>query len=148
MAKADIPVLVKHCALAILRSGDMAGTRMEQLRGAFLVARSRLVEYGYLASGSQKGGSKNIKLTAKGHQREAKHRRERFGYVKTIIWDLLYTLIQEDVEDDVPEAATAVDDQASSRDVIIEKKRRRLAKVAWSASPKRKPKRPKRAKRG
>lgn len=152
MAKADIPVIVKHCALAVFRTGDMAGTKLEQLRGAFAVARSRLTQYGFLMEGSQKGGTEAIKLTAKGHKREAVHKREKFGHIKTIIWDLLYTLIQEDVEDEgETEAETAVDDQPQAtpaREALIEKKRRRLAKVARSASPKRRPRRKKRAKRG
>ena len=104
MAADGIPVLVKHVALAVYKSGDVKGSNtLEKVLGAFDIARHRLTEYGFLKKGSEKGDPSKIKLTAKGHKAESKHRREVGGQVKTKEWDKLYSLIaeaEEEPEDD------------------------------------------------
>ena len=67
---ADIPVLVKHMAMAILRE---RGART--FADALQIARGRLTQYGFLARGSDEGPVGNIRLTVKGQRREREHRR-------------------------------------------------------------------------
>lgn len=145
MAEADIPILVKHVALAVYKSGDLKGNKFQKVLAAFDIARSRLVEYGFLTKTSNLGGPDNIKLTGKGHKREAYHRHEGgLGKVKTRHWDDLYALIQEAVEEqpgdgEMDEGATPV---SSPRDARAQATKMRLAKAAQSApkSPKRRTK--------
>jgi hypothetical protein len=89
-----VPVLVKHCALAIYRSGDVKGSVFQKIYQAMLIARSRLTEYGFLLRGSELGGVETIKLASKGLRREVEHLRESGGRPKTELWDKLYALIE------------------------------------------------------
>lgn len=149
MPAKQIPVLVKHCALAIYKSGDIAGTGAVKVQGALNVAVSRLTEYGFLWKNSGKVSPEKIKLTAKGMRAEARHRREKNAKVKTDQWNDLYRLIQEEAEEDVGAGATSQESGSGSaepHEVRSQQQRRRQAKTARSASPRRKPKRVKRAK--
>jgi hypothetical protein len=85
---------VKHCALAVYKSGDVKGSILQKVYQSMLIARSRLTEYGFLKKGSEKGGIETIKLTGKGLRREAEHQREKGGVEKTALWDQLYTLLE------------------------------------------------------
>lgn len=106
MAKNDIPVLVKHCALAIFKSGDVKGSVMDKTLGAFDIARHRLTEYGFLKKGSEVGDPSKIKLTSKGFQAESKHQREgAAGKAKTREWDKLYRVISEAEEESTDDGA-------------------------------------------
>jgi hypothetical protein len=141
MAKVGIPVLVKHCALAIYKSKYAQGSKIQQIQQSFDIARSRLVEYGFLKKGSETGSPEDIKLTGKGHHRESKHRREVGGKKKTKAWDDLYALIQEEVEEEPGDESA--DEEVSpfggnKRAIRAQQKKKRLAKAARSA-PKPKP---------
>ena len=145
-----IPVLVKHCALAIYKSGYCKGTKVEQVQESFDIAVSRLMEYGCLwkdAWKMSKVDPAKIKLTGKGKKSEAKHQREGDKGAKTKEWDALYKLIQEEVEEDDSDGATsqdavpAADEPLESREM---QQRRRLAQNA-RRSAQRKPKRVRRA---
>ena len=158
MAKADIPVLVKHVALALFKSGDVQGiNKIQKIQASLEIARSRLVEYGFLTKTSTQGGPENIKLTGKGHKREAYHRHEGGkGAQKTKEWNALYVVIQEGEEEqpgdgEMDEAGTPVSPPRATRKVET---KRRHAKAAKSAPrPKRRTKkvrmkRTKKARRG
>lgn len=71
-----IPNLVKHCVVAIVKGGTVQGSLKDKFLGAWNIARSRLVEYGFLRSGSETGPASKIKLTAKGEKREREHTSE------------------------------------------------------------------------
>jgi len=149
MAKADMPVLVKHCALAIYKSGYCSGTKVEKVQQALRIAVSRLVEYGFLWKNAGKVAPEKIKLRAKGQKAESRHRREKGGKVKTAEWDALYKLTQEEAEEDEGAGATSDDAEpvaAERYESRPQQRRRRLAKAARS-SARRMPKRVKRAKR-
>lgn len=148
MAK-QIPVLVKHCALAIYKSGYCSGTKVEQVQESLNIAVSRLTEYGFLWKNSRKVAPDTVRLKKKGQQAESRHRREVDGKAKTAEWDALYRLIQEEAEEDTGAGATsqdAGDATAEPRESRTQQRRRRAAKTARSA-PRRKPKRVRRAKR-
>lgn len=133
MATANVPVLVKHCSLAIFHSGDVIGDAFKKTQDSFKIARHRLVEYGFLVDGSQLGGPENIRLTGKGHAAESRHRREADSTRKTAQWDKLYALIQEDAED-VAETATDAEIQSASavlpREIRDEQIKQRRARTA------------------
>jgi hypothetical protein len=95
MSTADIPILVKHMALAIFKRNYVVGTKVEQIMGCFDIARHQLVKFGMLREGSEIGGPESIKLTAKGRKKEALHKTERGGSRKTALFDKLYKLIKE-----------------------------------------------------
>ena len=94
MADFDIPVLVKHVALAIYREGGLHAAWRPKLRMALDIARSRLVEYGLLMEGSQNGDVENIRLTAKGQKRDREHRRENDAHRKSREFDRLFAHIE------------------------------------------------------
>lgn len=148
MPAKQIPVLVKHCALAIYKSGYCTGTKVERVQESLDIAVSRLVEYGFLWKNSGKVTPEKIKLKTKGQKAENRHRRERGGSVKTQAWNVLYKLIQEEVEEPEGSGATSEDAEPVTEEPHESRKlqrRRRLAKVARS-SARRMPKRVKRAK--
>lgn len=94
MASAKVPNLVKHCTLAIWKSGDIAGGKRERFVSAWNIARARLVQYGYLAKGSESGTAEDIKLTSKGVVREAEHTREAGGTAKSMHFDQMFPWIE------------------------------------------------------
>jgi len=69
-AMSQIPRLVKHMTMAILRKG-----KIHKIDDAFEIARAQLVKYGYLAHGSDKGPVSNIKLTSEGKKKNREHAR-------------------------------------------------------------------------
>jgi len=149
MPAKQMPVLVKHCALAIYKSGYCSGTEVEKVQQALDIAVSRLVQYGFLWKNAGKVSPEKIKLRAKGQKAESRHRREKDGSVKTKEWNALYKLIQEEAEEDEGAGATSEDAEPETMEPVENKplqRRRRLAKTA-RASARRKPKRVKRAKR-
>lgn len=95
-----VPNLVKHCTVALFKKDELdGGTVKEKFMSAWKVARARLTEYGFLAEGSEEGPASRIKLTAKGRQRETKHRREAGAGSKNALFDKLYKLIEEDEQE-------------------------------------------------
>jgi len=149
MPAKQMPVLVKHCALAIHESGYGSGTPVEKVQQALDIAIRRLIEYGFLWKNAGKVAPEKINLTAKGKKAEARHRRESDGKVKTDKWNALYKLIQEEAEEDDGTGATTQEAGATlaeSRASRPQQRRRRLAKTARS-SARRKPKRVRRARR-
>jgi hypothetical protein len=149
MPAKQIPVLVKHVALAVYKSGDIAGTGATKVQGALNVAVFRLVQYGFLWKNAGKVTPEKIKLTSKGLRAEARHRREKGAKLKTDQWNDLYKLIQEEAEEDVGAGATSQESGSVSEaphEVRSQQARRRQAKTARTSSPRRKPKRVKRAK--
>lgn len=152
MPAKQMPVLVKHCALAIYKSGYCTGTKVERVQESLDIAVSRLTEYGFLWKGSGTVEGKvvpeRLKLRTKGAKAENRHRREKDGIVKTRAWNILYKLIQEEVEEPEGSGATSEDAEPMTEEPRESRKlqrRRRLAKVARS-SARRMPKRVKRAK--
>jgi hypothetical protein len=97
---AEVPHLVKHNTIAIWRDGGIAGGTKERFVSAWKIARSRLVEYGFLAKGSEHGKARNIKLTAKGVARDRVHAREADGKAKSALFDAMFRWIEvaEDVK--------------------------------------------------
>jgi hypothetical protein len=138
MANVDVPWLVRHCALAIYKDGYVQGSQIRRVLHSFNIARGRLVEYGFLKQGSEKGGPENIKLTRRGVRREARHRREMDGSTKTAQWDKLYSLIQEGIELDEEGYKELLSDlkveAVPSRQRRAVQRRVRLVKAARAAS--------------
>lgn len=152
MPPRQTPVLVKHCALAIYKSGYCSGTGAKKVQQALDIAVSRLTEYGFLWKNSGKVAPEKIKLTSKGMKSEAFHRREFGAKAKTDEWNALYKLIQEEVEEEDGAGATSQAAEPVAQEGRRSRKaqrRRRAAKTARS-SAKRRPKpvkRPRRARR-
>jgi hypothetical protein len=95
MSAEQIPVFVKHVALAIFRGhwsdGYLPRDELGRFVGAYAVARGFLVRHGYLAEGSDRGPDYNIKLTGKGRSRDSVHQNEGGdGIKKTTEFDRLY----------------------------------------------------------
>jgi len=137
MPAKPIPVLVKHCALAIYKSGYCKGTEVERVQQAFDIAVGRLAQYKFLWKLGEKASPVNILLTAKGRRAEAEHQREADGPPKTAEWDELYTLIQEEVEE--LDGAGGVSQEVAPVVVSVDRvrfqqRRRRLAKAARSVA--------------
>jgi len=93
-----VPVLVKHCALAIFKGKGRikGGTRKERFISAWNIARSRLVEQGYLVKGSEIGPHGTIRLTAKGQQRNQEHKSEQGGSTKSREFDRLFEWVRDE----------------------------------------------------
>ena len=83
MATNDIPVLVKRVTMAMVTGKGIA------FPAALDIARASLTKQGYLASGSDRGPVTNIKLTAKGAQRNREHMRKPMR--ESIAFDRLFT---------------------------------------------------------
>jgi predicted metalloprotease len=66
----QIPRLVKHMTMAILRKG-----KIHSIDDAFEIARAQLTKYGYLDRGSDRGPVSNIKLTSAGKRKNREHAR-------------------------------------------------------------------------
>jgi hypothetical protein len=66
-APGDIPVMLKHVTMAIMKKGH-------QFPIAFEIARGSLTNQGYLERGSEKGPT--IRLTLKGRKRNQEHMRK------------------------------------------------------------------------
>lgn len=94
MSAAKVPHIVKHCTLAIWRSGDISGGKRERFISSWNIARARLTQYGYLTKGSEEGPVDNIKLTSKGTTREAFHAREPGGKTKSMLFDQMFKWIE------------------------------------------------------
>ena len=122
MPAKQMPVLVKHCALAIHESGYGSGTPVEKVQQALDIAIRRLIEYGFLWKNAGKVAPEKINLTAKGKKAEARHRRESDGKVKTDKWNALYKLIQEEAEEDDEEEEE--EEERSSRGRSRSRKKR------------------------
>lgn len=111
MAAADVPHLVKHNTLAIWRDGKIGGGKRERFVSAWNIARARLVEYGFLVSGSEKGKSEDIRLTSKGAAREAFHAREPGGKTKSMLFDQMFRWIElgeEEKDDNTRDTTNAI----------------------------------------
>lgn len=98
MPKNRVPILVKHCTVAIFKEGKgiQGSTKPERFKSSLAVARFRLVEYGYLMKGSDKGDANDIRLTAKGRVKEVAHTRERGGRGKNTLFDKMYKWIEDE----------------------------------------------------
>ena len=96
MPRNRVPILVKHCAVAIFTEEKKlkGSTKEERFEAALTIARARLMEYGFLAKGADKGDANEIVLTAKGRKQEAVHARERGGSKKNTLFDKLYRLVE------------------------------------------------------
>lgn len=151
MAKATVPFLVKHVALAIYESGDVHGSsKVQKITGAMDIARHRLVEYGFLRRGSEKGGVDQIHLTPKGLDRERKHKHHGPA-AKNKKFDQLYSLISGVDEESTENPVSNEENEENSVDTSIQRRRRvqtRHAQAAKSAAgPKKKVRVPKRVKK-
>lgn len=111
MPTSDVPHLLKHCTIAIWRDGKISGGKQERFVSAWNIARSRLVEYGYLTKGSETGTTARIHLTSKGVQRESFHSREPGGKTKSMLFDQMFRWVE--VAQD-----TKKDDDAPSREEV------------------------------
>jgi len=97
MPRNRVPVIVKHCTVAIFTEGRgiRGSTKSERFEGALQIARARLTEYGFLARGSETGDPNRITLTAKGRKREAVHKREVAGKRKDALFDRMWKIIED-----------------------------------------------------
>ena len=96
----QVPIIVKHTALAIYKKGGIDGsTDKEKFRSAWNIARARLTEYGILIKGSEEGPGSRIRLTGKGRSLNALHARESDKAGKNIAFDKLYEDIQRDEQE-------------------------------------------------
>lgn len=119
MADFQIPALVKHTVLAIYKEGGLHYPWRERFRRAMDIARSRLVEYGYLREGSQEGPVENIVLTAKGMRQDFQHRHEHDGHRKNRTFDRYYEHIEIAYREDTaktPGQAEQVKDRQERRE--------------------------------
>jgi hypothetical protein len=113
MPKNRVPILVKHCAVAIFKEGKgiKGSTKEERFKSSLEVARHRLVEYGFLMRGSEEGDPNDIKLTSKGRVREAYHARERGGRRKNTLFDKMYKWIENEILENLKSGRDAGKDQ-------------------------------------
>ena len=129
MGASDVPDLVKHTTLAIWKHGGLSGQgAQERFVSAWNIARSRLVEYGYLQAGSEVEGIPKIKLTPKGVIRESLHRREPGGGLKSLAFDKMYSYLEM--------ATDETKREVSDRDVADDLRKVDLAKKKVKAKPK------------
>ncbi len=92
-----VPNLVKHNTLAIYKKGKIEGsTNKERFRSAWNIARARLVEYGFLMKGSERGPHGRIKLTGKGRTRNQEHKSEKGVSAKSMLFDQMFEWIRQD----------------------------------------------------
>ena len=93
-----VPNIVKHCTLAIYngKSKIDGGTKRERFISAWNIARARLVEYGFLAKGSESGPHGVIRLTSKGRQRNQEHKSEQGVGIKSKQFDKLFEWIRDE----------------------------------------------------
>lgn len=90
MPNLTIPVIVKHCTIAIYRTGKIQATsRKDRFTQCLKIARSRLAQYGFVILNGD-NVTDAIGLTGKGRRGEAKHQSE--GRSKTVLFDTLYDL--------------------------------------------------------
>jgi hypothetical protein len=95
MAATKIPALLKHMTVAIFKKGGIDGsTEKDQFISAWNIARFRLVQYGFLAEGSQEGEVSKMRLTGKGLKREAEHRRESDRGQKEVLFDKMFAALE------------------------------------------------------
>lgn len=94
MPAAEVPHLVKHNTIAIWRTGGLSGGHKERFVSAWNIARARLVQYGFLSKGSEKGKAADIKLTSKGAKRNREHAREADGKEKSALFDQMFRWIE------------------------------------------------------
>ncbi len=85
-----IPVVLKHMTLAIYENKFGSAAGKSNFSESFLIARSRLTEYGHLTSTSIKGPVTKIQLTGSGKKFEADHRKEAGSKKKSAKFDVLY----------------------------------------------------------
>jgi hypothetical protein len=95
--KNRVPILVKHCTVAIFKEGKgvRGSTKQARFDSSLKIARARLEEYGFLAKGSEKGDANDIQLTSKGRKKEALHRRERDRKRKEALFDKLFQALKD-----------------------------------------------------
>lgn len=94
--KNRVPILVKHCTVAIFKEGTgvQGSTKQERFVSSLKIARKRLEEYGFLAKGSEKGDANDIELTGKGRMSESLHRREKDAKRKNALFDKLFGIMK------------------------------------------------------
>lgn len=99
---APIPVFVKHVAMAIYKGPYLVGTPpVRKFLAALDIARSRLVEWGYLKVGSERGDPTKMVLTSAGMKKEQEHSKEGAeGKQKNEHFDKLYALVAEGLTGD------------------------------------------------
>lgn len=113
---AEIPNLVKHCTVAIFRSGDIKGSTLEKFRSCYSIAKARLTQYGFLSSGA---GDPPL-LTRKGFVRERQHSRE--GGHKSAFFDKLYAMLQAKSRPKAGQAADEGRDEVRDEDKTLGRK--------------------------
>lgn len=124
-----LPSLVKHMTVAIYRAKRVRGaTWEERYYNSWVIARTRLVEYGYLKPGSESGPVTNVIATAKGAGKSRVHNNDG-ETAKTATFDkLAWILEQRDnppkedkpLQSDDPEAKQLYEDSIiSTRATVI-----------------------------
>ncbi len=94
MPNLQIPVIVKHCTVAIYRTAKLtASSKKDRFIQSFKIARSRLQEYGFVIIAGE-DLTEAIGLTSKGRKGELRHQAE--GRSKTVLFDTLYDLFDID----------------------------------------------------
>ena len=95
-----VPNIVKHNTLAIYKKGGIdGGTKQARFRSAWNIARARLVEYGFLVRGSEKGPHGVIRLTGKGRKRNQEHKSEKGVSAKSMLFDQMFEWIRQEEEE-------------------------------------------------
>lgn len=82
-----LPALLKHMVLAIYKK---KGTGASAFAAAMDIARSQLVEHGYLTLPSKEGPLSRLRLTAKGQRKDAEHRADKARARKMGAFKTLY----------------------------------------------------------
>ena len=86
----DIPIIVKHCALAVFRRAKIHGPQSSRVLQAYEIAKAHLTRYGYLIHESRSVEG-DLQLTQKGQSRNMKHMlEEAHASGKAALFDVLY----------------------------------------------------------
>lgn len=125
MPNIRIPVLVKHCCIAIYREGKItARSQKDKFQQALKIAKAQMAKYGYIVLSGDKP-SDPIGLTPKGRSAELRHKQE--GRSKTVLFDTLYDKF--DLEGLKEKAAKKTQEAAASQKVTAEETKKKQKQV-------------------
>lgn len=95
----DYPILFKHMALAIYRTGSLKGPPADRFQSALEIALAQLRKYQMATSGSSLA---RVELTSYGFQTNQKHKREPSSGAKTRLFDAYYKSLASEGESNPP----------------------------------------------
>lgn len=132
----DYPLLFKHMALAIYRSGSLKGPPAERFEAALDITLAQLRKYRMATPSSTLA---RVELTSYGNQANQKHRREADSSAKTRLFDAYYKSLASEGDSNPPNSVILR--KAASRGAPAKSKGQSLANPI---SPKNKKDAPKR----